>query len=128
MKRAVRGKVVHVRLSEDEFLALQAFSAKAGCSVSAMLRSLSQQAVGLGESRGRNSEIAVKSYIGELTAIRLLLEAIACDLQGREEPRFDVLIDSMSRLALLLSDHASDVEAMCDASRHRNREGVAGDV
>jgi len=128
VKKAIREKVVHVRLSEEEFLALQAFSAKAGSNVSAVLRSLSQQVTADGSIHRRDDRSAIKAYIGELRAIRGILDGIACDLRRGNEQQFDVLIDGMERLIRLVSDHASDLEVMSDATRHQDREEEAGNV
>ncbi|WP_143523840.1 hypothetical protein [Rhizobium rhizosphaerae] len=62
---------------------------------------------------------------------RAALEAVARDLRGRDEPRFDALIEAMSRLARLVNDHAMGMQAMqgmSDTSRLPAPEVGAGDV
>ena len=62
---------------------------------------------------------------------RAALETVARTLRGRDEPHFDALIEAMSRLARLVSDHAMAMQAMqgmSDTSRLPAPEVGAGDV
>ncbi|PVE50179.1 plasmid mobilization relaxosome protein MobC [Rhizobium rhizogenes] len=127
-RHSTRQKVVHVRLSEAEFLALRTFSVDVGLSVSEVLRRLSRRAGGFGATLDGEGGFAVRVHAEELRQVGGSLDRIARGLSGKDDPAFEVLIDGIGRLARLVNDQASEIRAMCDEEQRVARQRVAGDV
>ncbi len=127
-RQSTRQKVVHVRLSEEEFLALRTFSVDVGLSVSEVLRRLSRQAGGFGATLDGEISFAVRVHAEELRQVGGNLDRIARGLNGKDDPAFDVLVDGIGRLARLVNDQASEIRAMCNEAQRVARQTVTGDV
>lgn len=127
-KRTSRQKVVHVRLSEAEFLALEAFCADAKLTVSEVLRRLVRQAAGLGPAFDGDLKEIVLAHAEELRRVGVNLNQIARVLSGGKEPQFEVLLDGVGRLARLVGEQASEMKDMCEAGRARARLQVNADA
>lgn len=116
-KRTSRQKVVHVRLSEAEFLAFEAFCADANLTVSEVLRRLVRQAAGLGPALDGDLKEIVLAHAEELRRTGVNLNQIARALNAGREPQFEVLLDGVGRLARLIGAQASDIKDICEAGR-----------
>jgi hypothetical protein len=127
-KQTSRQKVVHVRLSEAEFLAFEAFCTDANLTVSKVLRRLVRQAAGLGPAFDGDLEETVLAHAEELRRVGVNLNQIARALNGRREPQFEVLLDGIGRLARLVGAQASDMRDLCEAGRTRAQLQVNADA
>jgi hypothetical protein len=127
-KRTSRQKVVHVRLSEAEFLAFEAFCADANLTVSEVLRRLVRQAAGLGPAFDDDLKEIVLAHAEELRRVGVNLNQIARVLNGRREPQFEVLLDGVGRLARLVGEQAADMRDMCEAGRTKAQLQVNADA
>ena len=127
-KRTSRQKVVHVRLSEAELLAFEAFCTDANLTVSEALRRLVRQAAGLGPAFDGDLKEVVLAHVEELRRVGAILNQIARALNGRTEPQFEVLLDGVGRLARLVGAQASDMKDMCEAGRTRAQRQVGADA
>ncbi|OLP62708.1 hypothetical protein BJF93_00970 [Xaviernesmea oryzae] len=127
-KKPIRDKVVHVRFSAEEWLALQAFADEADLTVSAVLRQLSRHAAGLTPPLGHDAHPMLEIHISELLEIGATLSDIAAALEEREIPRLDRLVDGIGRLAQLIKDQRILLRELCDEARVRAREAVSGNV
>lgn len=127
-KRTSRQKVVHVRLSEAEFLALEAFCADVNLTVSEVLRRLVRQAGGLGLAFEGDLKQTVLAHAEELRRVGVNLNQIARALNGKREPQLEVLLDGLARLARLIGAQASDMKDMCEAGRARAQLQVDADA
>ncbi|MDE1994980.1 MAG: plasmid mobilization relaxosome protein MobC [Rhizobiaceae bacterium] len=127
-KRSPRQKVMHVRLSEAEFVAFEAFCADANLTVSEVLRRLVRQAAGLGPAFDGDVKEIVLAHAEELRRVGVNLNQIARVLNGRREPQFEVLLDGVGRLARLVWEQASDIKNMCESGRAKAQLQVNADV
>ncbi len=127
-KRTSRQKVVRVRLNEAEFLAFEAFCADANLTVSEVLRRLVRQAAGLGPAFDGDLKEIVLAHAEELRRVGVNLNQIARVLNGRREPRFEVLLDGVGRLARLVGEQAADMKDMCEVVRTKARLQINSDA
>lgn len=127
-KRPPRQKVVHVRLSETEFLAFEAFCTDANLTVSEVLRRLVRQAAGLGPAFEGDLKQIVLAHAEELRLTGVNLNQIARALNAGSEPQFEMLLDGLGRLARLVGAQAADIKDMCEAGRARAQLQVNADV
>ncbi|UWU26018.1 plasmid mobilization relaxosome protein MobC (plasmid) [Rhizobium sp. CB3060] len=127
-KRTSRQKVVHVRMSETEFLAFEAFCADVNLTVSEALRRLVRQAAGLGPAFDGDLKEIVLAHAEELRRVGVNLNQIARALNGGREPRFEALLDGVVRLARVVGAQASDIKDMCEAGRAKAQLQVNADA
>lgn len=128
VKRATRQKIVHVRLSEDEFLALEAFCMEVRLSVSEVLRRLARDAGGLGPALDGEVVAAFRGNSEELRRIGVNLNQLARALSGGSEVRMDELLAGLGRLARLVGDQAQDIKVLCEGAQDRARRQVNADA
>ncbi|TCR74079.1 plasmid mobilization relaxosome protein MobC [Rhizobium sp. BK376] len=127
-KRTSRQKVVHVRLSETELLAFEAFCTDAKLTVSEVLRRLVRQAAGLGPAFDDDLKEIMLAHAEELRRVSVNLNQIARILNGSREPQFEVLLDGVGRLARLVGAQAADMKDMCEAGRTKAKLEVKADA
>lgn len=118
-KRTSRQKVVHVRLSQAEFLAFETFCADVNLTVSEVLRRLARQASGLELAFNADLKEIVLAHADELRRVGANIDQIARALSGKTEPQFEVLLDGVGRLARLVDAQVSDMKEVCEAGHVR---------
>ena len=118
-KRTSRQKVVHVRLSEAEFLAFETYCADVNLTVSEVLRRLMRHASGLELAFNADLKEIMLAHADELHRVVITLDQIARALNGKTEPQFEVLLDGVGRLARLVDAQVSDMKEMCEAGHVR---------
>jgi len=128
VKRTTRQKIVHVRLSEDEFLALEAFCAEVQLSVSVVLRRLARDAGGLGPALDGEAVAAFRGNSEELRRIGVNLNQLVRALSGGSEARMEELLAGLGRLARLVGEQAEAINVLCGGARDRARRQVSADA
>jgi hypothetical protein len=123
-----RRRVVHVRLSDEEWSALTSFASAHRLTTSEILRRLARQASGFGPTFDGEAAKGIRANVGQLRKAGVNLNQIARALNAGRAPGYAELKGGVDRLGRLVMEQMGMLEAMCGKGRARASEEVTRDV
>lgn len=123
-----RGRVVHVRLSDEEWNALTSFARAHRLTTSETLRRLARQASGFGPTFDGEAARGIRANVMQLRKAGVNLNQIARSLNAGRVPGYAEMKGGVDRLGRLVLEQMGMLEAMCGKGRVRASEEVTRDV
>lgn len=123
-----RGRVVHVRLSDEEWNALTSFARAHGLTTSETLRRLARHASGFGPTFDGEAAKGIRANVMQLRKAGVNLNQIARSLNAGRVPGYSEMTGGVDRLGRLVLEQMGMLEAMCGKGRARASEEVTRDV
>ena len=123
-----RSRVVHVRLSDEEWSALTSFASAHRLTKSETLRRLARQACGFGPTFDGEAAKGIRANVMQLRKAGVNLNQIARSLNAGRAPGYTELKGGVDRLARLVLEQMGMLEAMCRKSRAQASDEVMRDV
>ena len=123
-----RSRVVHVRLSDEEWHALTMFASAHRLTTSETLRRLARQAGGFGPTFDGEAAKGIRANVMQLRKAGVNLNQIARSLNAGRAPGYAELKGGVDRLARLVLEQMGMLEAMCRKGRARASDEVMRDV
>ena len=123
-----RGRVVHVRLSDEEWGALTAFASAHRLTTSETLRRLARQASGFGPTFDGQVAKGIRANVVQLRKAGVNLNQIARALNAGRAPGYEVMKGGVDRLGRLVLEQMGMLEAMCRKGRALASEELTRDV
>ncbi len=119
MFRPLKDKVIHARLSEDEYLAFRAYCAEHSLTASEAFRRFAREAAGFGPTFDGDVREAIREYSRQLRAIGVNLNQIARILNSGRTPDYPTLKAGIGLLTKELIAQEQDYLSLCTIARKR---------